>query len=62
MIGIELKSIEVKSIRAGFDNINNAFARNEKGQAFVDDVDMQKERASERESDREGVRFNKRHV
>lgn len=39
--GIELKGTEVKSIRAGFANINNAFARIERGQAFVYDVDIQ---------------------
>ena len=39
--GIELKGTEVKSIRAGFANINNAFARVENGQAFVFDVDIQ---------------------
>jgi SsrA-binding protein len=39
--GIELKGTEVKSIRAGLANINNAFARVEKGQAFVYDIDIQ---------------------
>ncbi len=39
--GLELKGTEVKSIRGGFANINNAFARIEGGQAFVYDVDIQ---------------------
>ena len=39
--GIELKGTEVKSIRSGFANINNAFARIENGQAFAYDVDIQ---------------------
>src|SRR5215216_5465963 len=39
--GIELKGTEVKSIRAGLANINNAFARVEGGQVFVYDVDVQ---------------------
>jgi SsrA-binding protein len=39
--GLELKGTEVKSIRGGFANINNAFARVEKGQVFVYDVDIQ---------------------
>jgi SsrA-binding protein len=39
--GLELKGTEVKSIRAGLANINNAFARIEGGQAFVYDVDIQ---------------------
>jgi len=39
--GLELKGTEVKSIRAGFANINNAFARIEGGQAFAFDVDIQ---------------------
>ena len=45
--GMELKGTEVKSIRAGFANINNAFARVENGQVFAYDVDIQPyERAS----------------
>ena len=45
--GLELKGTEVKSIRAGQVNINNAFARVEKGQVFLCDVDVQPyERAS----------------
>jgi SsrA-binding protein len=39
--GIELKGTEVKSIRAGHANVNNAFARIEGGQVFVYDVDIQ---------------------
>jgi SsrA-binding protein len=39
--GIELKGTEVKSIRAGFANITNAFARVENGQVFAYDVDIQ---------------------
>src|SRR5438067_2649575 len=45
--GIELKGTEVKSIRAGFVNINNAFARVENGQLFLYGCDIQPyERAS----------------
>ncbi|MHA3775534.1 SsrA-binding protein SmpB [Verrucomicrobiota bacterium sgz303538] len=39
--GLELKGTEVKSIRAGFANVNNAFARIENGQAYVYDIDIQ---------------------
>ena len=39
--GIELKGTEVKSIRLGLANINNAFARVENGQAYVYDIDIQ---------------------
>jgi SsrA-binding protein len=39
--GLELKGTEVKSIRGGFANINNAFARIENGQAYVFDIDIQ---------------------
>jgi SsrA-binding protein len=39
--GLELKGTEVKSIRAGLANINNAFARVEAGQAYVYDIDIQ---------------------
>ena len=39
--GIELKGTEVKSIRAGHVNLSNAFARIEKGQAWLYDVDIQ---------------------
>lgn len=45
--GIELKGTEVKSIRAGFINISNAFARVENGQVFLWNCDIQPyERAS----------------
>ncbi len=45
--GIELKGSEVKSIRAGKANISDAFARIEKGQAFLHNADIQPyERAS----------------
>lgn len=39
--GIELKGTEVKSIRAGLANVNNAYARIEGGQMFVYDIDVQ---------------------
>ena len=39
--GIELKGSEVKSIRAGKANINDAFARIDKGQAFLFNADVQ---------------------
>ena len=39
--GIELKGSEVKSIRAGKANINDAFARIEKGEAFLYNADIQ---------------------
>ena len=39
--GIELKGSEVKSIRAGKANISDAFARIEKGQAFLYNADIQ---------------------
>jgi SsrA-binding protein len=45
--GIELKGSEVKSIRAGKANIRDAFARIEKGEAFLYNADIQPyERAS----------------
>lgn len=45
--GIELKGSEVKSIRAGKVNISDAFAKIEKGQAFMHNADIQPyERAS----------------
>jgi SsrA-binding protein len=45
--GLELKGSEVKSIRAGKANISDAFARIEKGQAFLYNADIQPyERAS----------------
>jgi len=39
--GIALKGTEVKSIRGGFSNLNQAFARVEKGQVFLYDSDIQ---------------------
>jgi len=39
--GIELKGSEVKSIRAGKANISDAFAKIEKGQAFLFNADIQ---------------------
>src|SRR4029453_8854410 len=39
--GIELKGSEVKSIRAGKANINDAFARVENGEAFLYNADIQ---------------------
>jgi SsrA-binding protein len=39
--GIELRGTEVKSIRGGLANINNAFARVENGQVFVYELDIQ---------------------
>ena len=39
--GLELKGTEVKSIRAGLANINNAFARIESGQMFLYGADIQ---------------------
>lgn len=39
--GIELKGTEVKSIRGGFANLNQAFARVEKGQVFLYGCDIQ---------------------
>jgi SsrA-binding protein len=45
--GIELQGTEVKSIRAGLANLNNAFARVEKSEVFLYDADIQPyERAS----------------
>ena len=45
--GIELVGTEVKSIRGGFANINNSYAHVQKGQAYVEGVDIQPyERAS----------------
>ena len=45
--GIALKGSEVKSIRAGKANINDAFARIENGEAFLYNADIQPyERAS----------------
>jgi SsrA-binding protein len=39
--GIELLGTEVKSIRAGLANLNNAFARIESNEAFLYDADIQ---------------------
>jgi SsrA-binding protein len=39
--GIELHGTEVKSIRAGLANLNNAFARIESNEAFLYDADIQ---------------------
>lgn len=39
--GIELQGTEVKSIRAGLANLNNAFARIESDEAFLYDADIQ---------------------
>ena len=39
--GIELKGTEVKSIRGGLANVNNAFARVEGRELFLYDVDIQ---------------------
>jgi len=39
--GIELKGTEVKSIRAGHANLNQAFARVENGQVFLYGADIQ---------------------
>jgi SsrA-binding protein len=45
--GIELRGTEIKSIRAGLANLNNAFARVENGEIFLYDADIQPyERAS----------------
>jgi SsrA-binding protein len=45
--GIELQGTEVKSIRAGLANLNNAFARVEKNEVYLYDADIQPyERAS----------------
>ena len=50
--GIELKGTEVKSIRAGFANLTNAFARIEKAQIFLFGADIQPyERASHEQHD-----------
>jgi SsrA-binding protein len=50
--GLELKGTEVKSIRAGLANINNAFARVENGQVFLYGADIQPyERASHEQHD-----------
>lgn len=38
--GIELKGTELKSIRAGFANLTNAFARVDDGEVFLMDADI----------------------
>lgn len=38
--GVELKGTEIKSIRAGFANLTNAFARVENGQVFLYGCDI----------------------
>jgi SsrA-binding protein len=55
--GIELKGTEVKSIRAGLANVNNAFARVENNQLWLFDVDIQPyERASHEQHESKRVR------
>jgi SsrA-binding protein len=55
--GIALKGSEVKSIRAGKANISDAFARIEKGEAFMHNADIQPyERASHEIPDAKRVR------
>jgi SsrA-binding protein len=55
--GIELKGTEVKSIRAGYANVNNAFARVENNQLWLYDVDIQPyERASHEQHESKRVR------
>ena len=39
--GIELQGTEVKSIRAGLANLNNAFARIDNGEMYLYDADIQ---------------------
>lgn len=39
--GIELVGTEVKAIRAGLANVNNAFARVDRGQVWLFDMDIQ---------------------
>lgn len=39
--GIELAGTEVKAIRSGLANVNNAFARVENGQVWLYDMDIQ---------------------
>jgi SsrA-binding protein len=39
--GIELQGTEVKSIRAGFANLNHAFARIDNGEMYLFDADIQ---------------------
>jgi SsrA-binding protein len=50
--GIELQGTEVKSIRAGLANLNNAFARVENNEVYLYDADIQPyERASHTQHD-----------
>ena len=50
--GIELQGTEVKSIRAGLANLNNAFARVENNEVYLYDADIQPyERASHSQHD-----------
>jgi SsrA-binding protein len=50
--GISLTGTEVKSIRAGFANLSNAFARIENQEVFLHDADIQPyERASHEQHD-----------
>ena len=50
--GIELQGTEVKSVRAGLANLNNAFARVENNEIFLYDADIQPyERASHTQHD-----------
>jgi SsrA-binding protein len=56
-VGIELKGTEVKAIRAGLANVNNAFARVENGQLWLYDVDIQPyEKASHEQHESKRVR------
>jgi SsrA-binding protein len=56
-VGIELKGTEVKSIRAGKANVNNAFARVENGQVWIYDIDIQTyEKASHEQHESKRVR------
>src|SRR5690349_9351165 len=55
--GLELKGTEVKSIRAGFANLTNAFARVEKDQVWLYGSDIQPyERASHTQHEPKRVR------
>src|SRR5215207_9124267 len=55
--GIELVGTEVKAIRAGLANVNNAFARVENGQLWLYDLDVQAyEKASHEQHEPKRVR------
>lgn len=55
--GLELKGTEVKSIRAGKANVNSAFARIEKGEAWIFEIDIQPyEKASHEQHEAKRVR------